>query len=73
MDLKNGMVIKCNSKEEAQEFIKEAYKQGFKWFNNVCGNGKTCWYTGCSKIYYYLESNQITWDTKDFDNDSIEY
>ena len=73
MDLKNGMVIKCNSEEEAQEFIKEAYKQGFKWINNVCGNGKTCWYTGCSKIYYYLESNQITWGTKDFDNDSIEY
>lgn len=73
MDLKNGMVIKCNSEKEAQEFIKEAYKQGFKWINNVCGNGKTCWYTGCSKIYYYLESNQITWGTKDFDNDSIEY
>lgn len=73
MDLKNGMVIKCNSEEEAQEFIKEAYKQGFKWINNVCGNGKTCWYTGCSKIYYYLESNQITWGTKDFGNDSIEY
>ena len=73
MDLKNGMVIKCNSEEEAKEFIKEAYKQGFKWIDNVCGNGKTCWYTGCSKIYYYLESNQITWGTKDFDNDSIEY
>ena len=73
MDLKNGMVIKCNSEEEAQEFIKEAYKQGFKWINNVCGNGKTCWYTGCSKIYYYLESNQITWGTKDFDNYSIDY
>ena len=73
MDLKNGMVIKCNSEEEAQEFIKEAYKQGFKWINNVCGNGKTCWYTGCSKIYYYLESNQITWGTKDFENESIDY
>ena len=33
MDLKNGMVIKCNSEEEAQEFIKEAYKQGFEWVN----------------------------------------
>ena len=73
MNLKNGMIIKCNSEKEAKEFIKEAYKQGFKWINNVCGNGKTCWYTGCSKIYYYLESNQITWGTKDFDNDSIEY
>ena len=41
MKLKNGMVIKCNSEEEAQEFIKEAYKQGFKWINDVCGNGKT--------------------------------
>ena len=73
MDLKNGMVIKCNSEEEAKEFIKEAYKQGFKWINNVCGNGKTCWYTGCSKIYYYLESNKITWSTRDFENESIEY
>ena len=30
MDLKNGMVIKCNSKEEAKEFIKEAYERDFK-------------------------------------------
>ena len=33
MKLKNGMIIKCNSKEDAQEFIKEAHKQGFKWVN----------------------------------------
>ena len=39
MDLKNGMVIKCNSEEEAQEFIKEAYERDFKddedeeWYN----------------------------------------
>ena len=74
MDLKNGMVIKCNSKEEAKEFIKEAYKQGFKWVNHIDGcEEKTRWFTGFSEIYYYLESNQITWDTEDFDNDSIEY
>ena len=74
MDLKNGMVIKCNSEEEAQEFIKEAYKQGFKWVNHIDGDEeKTRWCIGFSEIYYYLESNQITWDTKDFDNDSIEY
>ena len=74
MDLKNGMVIKCNSEEEAQEFIKEAYKQGFKWVNHIDGcEEKTRWFTGFSEIYYYLESNQITWDTEDFDNDSIEY
>ena len=74
MDLKNGMVIKCNSEEEAQEFIKEAYKQGFKWVNHIDGDEeKTRWCTGFSGIYYYLESNQITWDTKDFNNDSIEY
>ena len=74
MDLKNGMVIRCNSKEEAQEFIKEAYKQGFKWVNHIDGcEEKTCWCTGFSEIYYYLESNQITWNIKDFDNDSIEY
>lgn len=74
MDLKNGMVIRCNSKEEAKEFIKEAYKQGFEWVNHIDGcEEKTCWYTGSSEIYYYLESNKITWSTKDFDNDSIEY
>ena len=74
MDLKNGMVIKCNSEEEAKEFIKEAYKQGFKWVNHIDGDEeKTYWYTGSSERYYYLESNKISWSTKDFDNDSIEY
>ena len=74
MDLKNGMVIKCNSEEEAKEFIKEAHKQGFKWVNHIDGDEeKTYWYTGSSERYYYLESNKISWSTKDFDNDSIEY
>ena len=74
MDLKNGMVIKCNSEKEAKEFIKEAYKQGFEWVNHIDGDEeKTRWHTGFSEIYYYLEYNQITWGTKDFDNDSIEY
>lgn len=74
MDLKNGMAIKCNSEEEAKEFIKEAYKQGFKWVNHIDGcEEKTCWYTGCSKIYYYLESNKIKWSPMDFENYSIEY
>lgn len=74
MDLKNGMIIKCNSKEDAQEFIKEAYKQGFKWVNHIDGDEeKTQWYTGSSEIYYYLESNKITWSTGDSGNDSIEY
>ena len=74
MDLKNGMIIKCNSKEEAKEFIKEAYKQGFKWVNHIDGcEEKTCWCTGFSEIYYYLEYNKISWSTKDFGNNSIEY
>ena len=74
MDLKNGMIIKCNSKEEAQEFIKEAYKQGFKWVNHIDGcEEKTCWCTGFSGIYYYLESNKIKWNFMDYENESIEY
>ena len=74
MKLKNGMVIKCNSEKEAKEFIKEAYKQGFEWLLTIYGNEeKTFWDTCCSEIYYYLEDNRITWGTKDFDNDSIEY
>ena len=77
MRLKNGMIIKCNSKEEAQEFIKEAHKQGFKWVNYHEGDEeKTCWGYTCdfnSKIYYYLEANQITWSTMYSGNESIEY
>ena len=77
MKLKNGMIIKCNSKEDAQEFIKEAHKQGFKWVNYHEGcEEKTCWGYTCdfnSKIYYYLEADQITWSTMYSGNDSIEY
>ena len=74
MKLKNGMVIKCNSEEEAQEFIKEAYKQGFEWFLTIYGNEeKTFWDTCCSEIYYYLEDNLITYSIRDFSNYSIDY
>ena len=74
MDLKNGMVIKCNSEEEAKEFIKEAYKQGFEWVNHIDGcDEKTCWCTGFSEIYYYLESNKIKWNFMDYENESIDY
>lgn len=74
MDLKNGMVIKCNSEEEAKEFIKEAYKQGFKWVNHIDGDEeKTHWCTGFSGIYYYLESNKIKWNFMDYENESIDY
>lgn len=77
MKLKNGMIIKCNSKEDAKEFIKEAHKQGFKWVNYHEGDEeKTYWGYTCvfnSKIYYYLEADQITWSTMYSGNDSIEY
>ena len=74
MKLKNGMVIKCNSEEEAKEFIKEAYKQGFEWFFTIYGNEeKTFWDTCCSEIYYYLEDNLITYSIRDFSNYSIDY
>ena len=78
MKLKNGMIIKCNSKEEAQEFIKEAYEQGFKWFSNYHEGDeeKTCWDCVCdfnSEIYYYLETDEITWSSMYSGNNSIEY
>ena len=74
MDLKNGMVIRCNSEEEAQEFIKEAYKQGFKWVLTINDNKeKTYWDTGYSEIYYRLGDNRITWSTMYSGNESIEY
>ena len=74
MDLKNGMVIKCNSEEEAKEFIKEAYKQGFKWVLTINDNKeKTYWDTGYSEIYYRLGDNRITWSTMYPGNESIEY
>ena len=78
MDLKNGMVIKCNSEEEAQEFIKEAYKQGFKWFSNYHEGDeeKTCWGYVCdfnSEIYYHLEADEIIWSSMYSGNESIDY
>ena len=74
MKLKNGMIIKCNSEKEAKEFIKEAYKQGFKWVNHIDGDEeKTLWYTGFSEIYYYLEADEITWSSMYSGNESIEY
>ena len=77
MKLKNGMIIKCNSKEDAQEFIKEAHKQGFKWVNYHEGDEeKTCWGYVCdfnSEIYYHLEADEITWSSMYSGNESIEY
>ena len=77
MKLKNGMIIKCNSKEDAQEFIKEAHKQGFKWVNYHEGDEeKTCWGYVCdfnSEIYYHLEADEITWSSMYSGNNSIEY
>ena len=77
MDLKNGMVIKCNSEEEAKEFIKEAHKQGFKWVNYHEGDEeKTCWGYVCdfnSEIYYHLEADEIIWSSMYSGNNSIEY
>lgn len=77
MDLKNGMVIKCNTEEEAQEFIKEAYKQGFKWINHIDGDEeKTWWGYTCdfnSKIYYHLEADEIACSSRYSGNNSIEY
>ena len=78
MDLKNGMVIKCNSEKEAKEFIKEAYKQGFKWFSNYHEGDeeKTCWGCVCdfnSEIYYHLEADEIIWSSMYSGNESIEY
>ena len=77
MTLKNGMIIKCNSKEDAQEFIKEAHKQGFKWVNYHEGDEeKTCWGYVCdfnSEIYYHLEADEITWSSMYSGNESIEY
>ena len=76
MNLKNGMIIKCNSKEEAQEFIKEAYKQGFKWVNIDGCEEKTCWRYVCdfnSEIYYILEADKIAWSSRYSGNNSIDY
>ena len=77
MDLKNGMVIKCNSEEEAKEFIKEAYKQGFKWINHIDGDEEKTWwgygYDFNSKIYYHLEADEIACSSMYSGNESIEY
>lgn len=69
MELKNGMIIECNSEQEAKEFIKEAYKQGFKWVNHQDGDeNSTYWFSSVmfkakSRIYYILGDDDITWSS----------
>lgn len=69
MMLKNGMIIECNSEQEAKEFIKEAYKQGFKWVSHQDGDENlTYWFASVmfkakSRIYYILGDDDITWSS----------
>lgn len=35
MELKNGMIINCDTKEKADKLLKECHNQGWKW---VCGD-----------------------------------
>lgn len=69
MMLKNGMTIECNSEQESKDFIKEAYKQGFKWGSHQDGDENlTYWFSsvmfkGKSRIYYILGDDNITWSS----------
>ena len=77
MKLENGMNIECNSEQEAKDFIKEAYNQGFKWVNHENGDEYlTMWNESVKsiehsltvedkspRIYYILRKNLITWNT----------
>lgn len=78
MMLKNGMIIECNSEQEAKEFIKEAYKQGFKWVSHQDGDENlTYWFSsvifkGKSRIYYILGDDDITWSSI-YKHDAIRY
>ena len=52
IELKPGMKIKCNSEDEAKEFIKLAYKQGFKWNDGISKDNFTAW--GKSNVDYTI-------------------
>lgn len=76
MVLEDNMYVKCNSEEEAKEFIKMAYKQGWKW-----GNNDTCEVTRWEKIdtdyivYHLWDDKDIGWFSSPIytDKDIIEY
>ena len=61
--LKPGMRIKCNSEDEAKEFIRIAHKQGFKWNDDITKDDYTAWVLENSWIYYYLNADmRITYN-----------
>ena len=57
--LKPGMRIKCNSEDEAKEFIRIAHKQGFKWRD---GNPEddTTYYQKCNGYIIYILNGDMT-------------
>lgn len=67
MVLKDDMYVKCNSEDEAKEFIKIAYEQGWKW--NKHDSSSTCEVThwreafGNHIAYHLWDDKTIGWFT----------
>lgn len=63
MKLQNGMYVQCETEEQAKEFIKEAYKQGFKWVHDAKGNSGELlfWHYYKGNTYYHLLNSHITY------------
>lgn len=76
MQLKKGMAIHCKTKEEAKEFIKIAYEQGFKWISKN-DSVNTTYYSEYEKDivyvlgYYYIKDITYSLIENYIDKDNI--
>lgn len=65
--LKPDTRIKCNSEDEAKEFIKLAYKQGFKWNDGTSKDNFTAWDKSDDyKIYFLNNDMTITFSKRNY-------
>lgn len=71
MEIKEYLLVACKTKEQAQQLIKEAYKQGFKWISELSDDNETEWHVYKEKTMYCFRPNKtIAYDCIDHYNDS---
>lgn len=62
MIIKSGIIVHCETKKQAKKFIKEVYKQGYKWAcsNSAFDNHKTYYNLHKENTCYILRDFKIT-------------
>lgn len=66
MNIKEYLIVKCDSEDKARKLIKEAYKQGFKWVSELSDDNDTIWHVYKEKtMYCFRPDKTIVYDTID--------